>query len=105
MPVELLQLAGALAVVVIGVLAAVIRSYKGGYLGNVVQRHMREDELNGTLGDIQTTVEETHDDVQDIGEAIYMLHRDDENVDEAQLREKVGVDDLAGDIFDRDDAE
>lgn len=109
---ELVEIGYALAIVVVAVIAGVIKSYKGGYLGRVVDNHLERSkgEMNGKLDEIQRTVEETHDttealaeQVDDLGEAIYLLHRDDPGVHEGELREKVGADELATDIFDRDD--
>lgn len=105
--VDLLQIASAVSVVTIFVLAAVIRSIKGGYLGNVIRRRRQQKTvLNGTLGDIKKVSEETYEETKqngeqlnDLGEAIYLLHRNDENVDEDGLRDKVGVDETPGDIF------
>jgi hypothetical protein len=105
--VGLLQIASAASVVVIFVLASIIKSVKGGYLGNVIQeiRDNGED-LDSRLSDIQDTTHETlektdrnYERIEDLGEAVYLLHADDEDINESELREKVGVDSTGTDIF------
>jgi len=104
----LLQIASAVSVVAIFVIATIIKSYKGGYLGNVVQRYRENNtQMNSKLEDIQATIEKTHHEAQsngkhiaDLEEAVFLLHRDDEQINESELREKVGVDETGTDIFD-----
>lgn len=107
--VEILRVASAAGMVAIFVAATLIKSYKGGYLGNVIQNHRSKGtEVNGKLDSIEETVEETYEEtrhngeqIDDLGEAIFLLHRDDAAVDERELRQKVGVQDTATDIFDQ----
>jgi hypothetical protein len=57
------------------------------------------------LDDIESTVQRVDDKVDkidDIGEAMVLIHQDDEYVDEEALREKVGVEDLSSDIVEGD---
>lgn len=104
--VDLLQFAGAVSVVFIAVLGATIKSMKGGYLGNVLDEHAQgSNQVNGKLDDIKELSQDTYEateqngeQIQDLGEAIYELHKTDENVNAENLREKVGVEDDV-DIF------
>jgi len=105
--VGLLQIASAASVVVIFVLASIIKSVKGGYLGNVIKEIQDNGEdLDSRLTDIQDTTHETlerteqnGEQIQDLGEAVYLLHVDDEDINEDELREKVGVEETGTDIF------
>jgi len=106
--VSLVEFAGAASVVVIFVSATVIRSIKGGYLANVLENTINQGEqVNGKLDEIhqlsQETYESTEDNgehIDDLGEAVYLLHKDEEQVDEQELREKVNVNETGVDIFD-----
>jgi len=55
------------------------------------------------LDDIEETVESVDGKVDDLGEAIVVLHQDDEDVDEEALRRKVDVNEMSGDIVEGDD--
>lgn len=107
--VELIQVGTATGTVLIFALAMAIKSYKGGYLGNVIQNHRDSGtQVNGKLDSIEETVEETYQEtrhngeqIDDLGEAIFLLHRNDAQVDERELRDKVGVDGMSTDIFDQ----
>jgi len=106
--VSLVEFAGATSIVVIFVAASVIKSVKGGYLGNVLDKTINQGEqVNGKLDDIHQLSQETYKSteengeyIDDLGEAVYLLHKDEEQVDEQELREKVNVDETGVDIFD-----
>ena len=108
--VALLEVASAAAVVVIAVIAAVIRSTRGGYLGNVLDRYVRQGRrTDKKLDEIAETVDETHEDVQSVqSEAeriettMYLLHRGDDHVDEEELRQRLEVEEADADLFDDD---
>lgn len=105
---DLLQLGGALAVVVISTLAAVIRSVKGGYLGNVLDKHVRRgDRVDGKLDDIQDGVDETRSEVQDVHEEVekverlmFLLHRGDDGLEAEDLRDRLDIDRVDADLYD-----
>lgn len=103
--VGLVELAGAVSVVVIFVMASIIKSLRGGYLGNVVDK-ARQQDIETKIDDIHETTHETLErterngqQIDDLGEAVYLLHSDDEDINESELREKVGVEETGTDIF------
>lgn len=108
--VALIELAGAISIIAIFVLASIIKSLRGGYLGNVVQNQRQQtDRVDKKLDDIRDLSQDTYDEterngkhIDNLGEAVYLLHREDVNVDGEELRERLNVDSTGSDIFDRD---
>lgn len=102
--VDLVQLGVAIGVIGAMTIATVIRSYRGGAIGSALEK-IRGDKRDKKLDEIHKTVSETKEDVEhvdekvdDLGEAIVELHKEDEGIDHNQLRDKVGVDELSSDI-------
>lgn len=109
MAVDPVQAGTMVGVVVVAAVAQTIRSLRGGRLRKALDNGGEEDGIEEGLTEIQEIAEDTYEatrengrDIEDIGEAIVLLHRDDEMVDEEDLREKVGVDELQDDILERD---
>lgn len=113
--VDLIQLGTAIAIVFIAAAATIIRSLRGGTLGNVLDKRRRKradgggDRVNGKLDDIRERVEDTYESTEENGEkidhvaeAMVMLHRDDDDVKEQELRRKVGVDSMDDDFLTRE---
>lgn len=104
----LLELGSAIALIVIGVLAGLIRSLRDGYLGRAFRRDGNR-EMNGKLDEIHKLAKEGRDQsaengkrIEDLAETMVMLHRDDKGLDESTLRDRAGVDDLDVDLFEGD---
>lgn len=98
---------GTVAVVALGV---IIRSARHGRLARVFDKYVRSSDVNGKLDEIDEVVRETNqltkenrEQINHLGEAIVLLHKDDSDVDVRQLRRKVDVDNLQTDIFNMDD--
>jgi hypothetical protein len=102
----------AVGVVLVGAGTALVESYRDGRIrdwlnskesGDIAHEKVVEklDKVD-KLDDIEETVQCVDEKVGNIGEAIVVLHQDDEDVDESALREKVEVDDLSGDIVEGD---
>lgn len=115
---SLLDIGAAIGVVLIGIISAILKSYRDGYLRSALQRRQdttqkeqqAHQKINNRIEDIhestQTTqerVEDIDDKVESIGEAMVVLHADDDDVDTRQLRDQVGIDEMPSDI--RSDAD
>jgi len=108
------ELAAAIGVFIIVLMATVIKSYYSGFLREVLDEQQRRlgdgHDVDQKLETIQTRIKETHrltgrngDKIDDLGEAVLLLHRDDDDVMEQELRRKVGVEKMGDDIFTRED--
>lgn len=105
------KVGSALTVVAVTVLTGVIKSWRSGYLRKVWDQYVKTGErMNGKLDEVlerqDETLQETRkngEHIDDLAETVVLLHRDDEHVDVDELRERVNVEELDGDIFrDRD---
>lgn len=115
--VEVLQLAGAISVITITVIASVIKSLKGGYLGTLIDGWRAENdagsqahhEINERLRTIdettqrtETKVEDVDDRVDDVAKAVLIIHEDDDHINDEALRERLEVDELNSDLLEGD---
>lgn len=108
--IDLLKLSVAIGVVLVSITSVMIRSYKGGRLGNVLDNQQNgSNQVNGKLDDIHDLTEETKqateengEQIQHLGEAIVILHENDPSVKPEELKEKVGVEDMSHNIVDRE---
>lgn len=100
-----------------------LKSYHDGHLRDWIEKRREEREVRGDgsglerherivqdLEEIKTDVKQTKgtvetlcDQQEQVCEAIVVLHREDRGVDEEQLREKMGVETLPGDLVKGDD--
>lgn len=110
----LLELGSAIAVIVVGVFAGMIRSLRDGYLSRLVDRRDEQDrKVNGKLDEIHDLAKESRDVAEesrdqaaengdrldDLAETMVLLHRDDQGLDESTLRDRAGVDELDADLY------
>ena len=114
MKVDVFTFAAAVGTVLIGLIAGAVRSYRHGWLKGFVDEAIgtRNDNLDEKLNSIHQDVEETYDEtkrngehIDEVAEAIVLLHSDDEDVDERELRERLEVEDLDRDLFVREGAD
>lgn len=100
------EVAQALTVIVIMVLAGVARSYRSGYLYKVLQERDQPDrtlaEIDRNVKNVQETVDDIDTHVEDVSESILILHKDDDGVDVGALQEKLEVESLPSDITTND---
>lgn len=117
--------AGLVALIVVTVIAAVIRSAKNpdGKIRKALETKAESDsahqKVNEGFDDVQEMVERTHEQTERIetkvdrvdeavrtqGELIVVLHEDDEDVHPDRLRDRLAVDDLPNDVLRRDGGE
>jgi len=115
--VGLFEIGAGIAMILLGAASVLIKSAKDGRIAEWREARKQTKEIGGEahakvvekldkidkLDDIEETVESVDGKVDDLGEAIVVLHQDDEDVDEEALRRKVDVEDMSGDIVESDD--
>lgn len=97
------------AVILVTAIAGVIKSYRSGKLGEVVNQFKAKrvaeklDSIGERVDETYEATERNGDKIDEVAETIVLLHKNDEHVSETQLRRKVGVDSLETDIFKEND--
>jgi len=118
--VGLFEIGAGIAMILLGAASVLVKSARDGRIAEwrearkraktlgddahakVMEKADKLDKLD-KLDGIEEQVEENGEQLKDVGEAIVVLHQEDEDVDEEALRRKVDVEDMSGDIVESDD--
>lgn len=97
------DLGAAIAVFVIVLVAAIIKSWRTGYLREAINtqgaQSAKLDEIEAKIEQTKASADMNGRKLDDLAEAVVLLHADDDAVDEEALREKVGVETLGIDLI------